>query len=53
MGLCWNVETMHNLYVFQNLILDSVVGAGMQPHPLAKSFGKKLVRFGQIWLDLV
>jgi len=24
----------------------------MQTHPLAKSFWAKLVRFGQIWLDL-
>jgi len=25
---------------------------GMQPHPLPKFFGAKLIRFGQIWLDL-
>jgi len=24
----------------------------MQPHPLAKNFWAKLIRFGQIWLDL-
>jgi len=25
---------------------------GIQPHPLAKMFWAKLVKFGQIWLDL-
>jgi len=24
----------------------------MQPYPLAKTFWEKLIRFGQIWLDL-
>jgi len=32
---------------------SSAVGAGdAAAHPLAKFFGAKLVRFGQIWLEL-